>query len=281
MSYSDFTILLARQRSGTNPLRARLASHEDIFCFEEVFSFFDKDAPEPHKRDTNFFTFLGAYAAGDVQRVFPDSHETLFLDFLDYLRCFSPKRHLVIDVKYNSMQFFVEPWSDDATVPYFLDLVVKYRLKVLNITRRNYLRYIASNAKAEASGCWHVYPGHSEGYADFRIRLDPQFVLERLDKCHAEDQLIARHFAGYPDFMSWEYAELFEPASGALSERFLATLAPFLGVKNTFRRESLYKRLSSLPLAETIDNFSEIERSLAGTPFEYCLEDEPAYAIGA
>jgi hypothetical protein len=37
MDYSNFIILLARQRSGTNALRSILESHPAISCLPEVF----------------------------------------------------------------------------------------------------------------------------------------------------------------------------------------------------------------------------------------------------
>ena len=107
--YSDFIVVLSRQRSGTNPLRSVLESHPEIFCFNEVFNLPDRDADEPLLRESNFFTFLERYATDDVRRTMPDNHERLFLDYLEYLRCLSQKRYAVIDVKYNTTHFLARP----------------------------------------------------------------------------------------------------------------------------------------------------------------------------
>ena len=45
--------------------------------------------------DSNFFNFIERHVGGDVTAVFPDRHETLFLDFLEYLRCFSERPRLM------------------------------------------------------------------------------------------------------------------------------------------------------------------------------------------
>ena len=80
----------------------------------------------------------------------PDHHERLFLDYLEYLRCLSQKRYTLIDVKYNTTHFLTRPWQERGA-PYLLELIVKHGLYVLNVTRRNYLRYILSSEKA-----WHT-----------------------------------------------------------------------------------------------------------------------------
>ena len=99
MNYSNVVILLARQRSGTNALRSVLSAHPDIYCHNEVFNLADIDTDEDRVlREANFFNFQEKYARGDVRRLLPSNHERLFLDFLEYLRCFSSKRYMLIDV---------------------------------------------------------------------------------------------------------------------------------------------------------------------------------------
>src|SRR4051794_4639493 len=94
-----FVILLARQRSGTNPLRSVLESPPDLFCAPEVFH------PEPspdadYEVETNYFEFLERHTKGDIKPVLTsmERQEELFLDWLRYLRCFSEKRFIVLDV---------------------------------------------------------------------------------------------------------------------------------------------------------------------------------------
>jgi hypothetical protein len=275
LDYSDFTILLARQRSGTNPVRSVLESHRDVFCFNEVFNFGDRDADEPLLRRTNFFTFLVAYAQGDLTRVFPDRHETVFLDFLEYLRCFTPKAHKVIDVKLNTTHFLTEPWAENATSPYLYDLIVRHELRVLHLTRRNYLRSVLSSEKAWHSGRYTVERTQPP-YEDVTRAVDVAFLLRELEKCAEEDEAVAHRFASYPLYLAFDYADVF--ARGGASGEFLDTVASWLAIPSSFRRTPRYRKQSSLPLRETIANYDEVERALRGTRFEYCLDDEPVYA---
>jgi hypothetical protein len=275
MSYSDFTILLARQRSGTNPLRSILGTHRDVFCFNEVFNWGDRDADDRLLREANFFSFLNRYADGDVRRIFPDRHETIFRDFLEYLRCFTDKLHVIVDVKYNMTQFLTEPWTRDMTSPYLFDLIEKYQLRVLNLTRLNYLRYVLSTEKAWWSGRYTVTAGDAD-YRDQRKWLDPAWVVDEIVRCGAEDELIQRRFASYPRFRSFDYADVFPPRK-PISPDFLTAISDWLGIANRFTTVSEYQRQASLPLEETIENYADVAAALRGTPYEYCLADEPAF----
>jgi hypothetical protein len=274
--YSDFTILLARQRSGTNPLRSILRTHDDIFCFNEIFNFGDRDALEALLRKSNFFNFVRRYADADVQAIFPDQHEAIFVDFLEYLRCFSDRRHLVLDVKYNMIQFLTEPWARDITSPYLFDLVEKYELRVLNLTRRNYLRYVLSAIKAWDSGRYTI-SSIDRGYRDEKKRIDAEWILAEIAKCAREDELIRQRFATYRHFRSFDYVDVFPPGRRAISASFLAEVADWLGIRNTFVPASEYQRQAKLPLEETLENYDEVVEVLQGTPYAYCLEDEPAF----
>jgi hypothetical protein len=280
MTVSNFTILLARQRSGTNPLRSILGTHADIFCFNEVFNFADRDAEDALLRETNYFNFIERYTGGVIRSAFPDRHETIFCDYLEYLRCFSEKPHLVLDVKHNTAHFLTEPWARDVTSPFLFDLITKYGLRVLHLRRRNYLRYVLSTEKAWYSGTYTVARGEL-AYEDHARWVNPDFVMRELTKCDAEDDLVARRFASYPRFLAAEYADIFSDPQGEVSPHFLAQFASWLDVPDNFDASSAYRKQSSLPLHETIENYAEVAAALQGTKFEYCLEDEPAYRLRA
>jgi len=253
-----------------------LESHPDIACFNEVFNFPDKDSEDPSLKYPNFFTFLEGYADGDIRRIFPDRHEKLFLDFLEYLRCFSPTRYLVIDVKYNMTQFFTKPWEPMGS-RYLLELISTHGLRVLNITRKNYLRYVLSVLKAFGTG---TYTTTSEdSIHDTTKVLSVASMFSEFERCRREDDLIERHFGRYPLFLSYEYARLFPPPAGRIAPDFLALITGWLGVSPSFvRKVPGFRKQSYLTLAETIENYDEVAAALAGTEFEQFLKDEPGYS---
>ncbi|MEZ5421408.1 MAG: hypothetical protein R2708_29270, partial [Vicinamibacterales bacterium] len=92
MAHPEFTILLARQRTGTNALRSVLETHAAICCFDEVFKIEDRTSADPVKRASNYFGFLEHYCAGDVTRAFPDRHQQVLDDYLVHLRALTAKR---------------------------------------------------------------------------------------------------------------------------------------------------------------------------------------------
>jgi hypothetical protein len=276
LDFSDFTILLSRQRSGTNAFRSALATHPDLFCFNEVFNLGDKDSDNEFLRDTNYFNFLEAYSGADLRRTLPDRHETLFLDFLEYLRCYSPKRHLIVDVKYNTLHFFTKPWADNATVPYLLDLIVEHRLRVLHLTRMNYLRQGISTLKAWATGQYSVFP-NQERPDDQQVFVGPGWLTSLLERRSTEDAMITRRFKDYPLYRSYDYAQVFRASTDELPPEVRRELAEWLDVPDAFGPITDFRKQSSLPLSETISNYDEVVALLKDTQYAYCLVDEPLY----
>ena len=353
MDYSAFIIMLARQRSGTHALKSILGTLPDVFCLGEVFSLKGRESADHKLREMSFFNFLVQYANGDVTRIFPDQHEKLFRDYLLFLRGFSDKRFILIDVKYNQMYFLTQPYARPE--PCLFQLIRKYGLHVLHLTRRNYLRCWLSQLKARRSGVWLCRSNQPLEYADRPISVDVSGLMEQLRFFKDFDRLVSSHFHDYPKFLTGDYAQVFSetPVQGGLhgvgahsrpnadanlppasaaprrgSERFNASLptgsgngsyAPqctlaqarepnpvhsqaivaslagsekagvaslsflgqfsdWLGIGHEYRKSTTFKKQSSLPLCETIENYSEVVVALKGTEFEYCLEDEPMYA---
>ncbi len=273
--YSDFIVLLSRQRSGTNPLRTILDSHPDVFCFNEVFNLADRDSDDRLLRESNFFTFLERYAGDDIRRAMADNHERLFLDYLEYLRCLSQKRYALIDVKYNTTHFLVRPWQQRAT-PYLIELIIKHGIYVLHVTRRNYLRYVLSTLKAWRSNRYTVMAGDAH-HADVALYLDPGFVLDELSYCREEDERIQRELAKHDRMLTFDYAEIFPGNGVVIAPTFLERFSAWRGVATQFVLDPKYQKQSTLPLPEAIENYDEIAAALRDGPFEYCLDDEPAY----
>jgi hypothetical protein len=274
MAHPTFTILLARQRTGTNALRSVLETHPDIGCFDEVFKIEDRTSPDPLIRASNYFTFLERYCAGDITRSFPDRHAELFDDYLAYLRDLLPKRHLVVDVKYNSTHHITGVWRGMGE-PTLFDLIKARNLAVLQLTRRNLLRCLVSSLKGHQSKRYYVRDGMPP--PDLRIEVPPDWALNTMEHWAREDEFVARVFGDLPHFRQVEYAELFPDASGAIAPAALQGLAGWFDVAGAFVNRASLTKQSWLPLDQTIANYDDVRAALRGTRFEFCLEDEPAY----
>ena len=197
-----------------------LATHQDIACFSEVFSVLGRDSDELDfegcaQRDANFFNFA-ARAAPQWSEPGITNHRQLFFDFLEYLRCFSPKRYSLIDVKYNTTHFLSEAWANNITSPFLFDLITEQQIKVINVTRKNYLRFTLSNQKAKATGDWHIWGKRAAEYRDRPTRIDCAGLLEEFRIRADEDEAIRRRFDGYPGYLSCEYRDLFRAGWQAL-----------------------------------------------------------------
>jgi hypothetical protein len=274
VNYSNVIVLLALPRSGTNALRSVLGSHPDIFCLDEVFALSERTSVHELTRQTNFFNFVIPYAGGDVTKLFPDRHERVFLDFLDYLGGFTSKRFIVIDVKYTTMHLLTEPYASFLH-PYLFDLIVSHGLRVFNLTRKNYLRYHLSQLKAMASGQWECELGSRP--VDQAIRVDIPALLNALERCEAEDHMIQSWFGGYEHYRAYEYDQAFSESTRGVAAPLLETVSDWLGIPNRYSNTPNIQKQSYLPLHLAISNYAEVAAALQGSPFAYCLEDEASY----
>lgn len=292
MPRDDFVFLLARQRSGTNPLRSVLDTHPEIFSVPEVFN----STPSPDYKlevETNYVNFLAKRIRGDLHAALAvEDHRKLFLDFLEYVRCFTDRRFIVVDVKYNSTHHVMKYWRFMTEQPFLFEVIRDEKVWLLNLTRRNYLRYWLSEVKAQLTQRWEVFDESVVGdrawylskYAgrpdvgDVEVHLDVAETLQILELCRSENELVAASFAGYERYLELDYEDLFHEIGAPVSEGALGKISQWLGIEPDFaERRPEYKKQSVLPLSDTIENYDEIAAALRGTPFEYCLEDERIY----
>jgi len=273
MPHPEFTVLLARQRTGTNALRSVLDTSPEIFCFNEVFQPAEAVSSAPIQFRGNYFTFLAEYGAGDVSRTLPQHHEQVLADYLAHLRRLTETRLIVIDVKYNGTHHIGGIYRP-MLEPTLFALLKAREVAVLNVVRRNYLRCLLSVRKAWRTGRYSVFD--QPNAADVRVSVPVKWALSEMRRWSIEDEIVTDAFAGYRHFKQVEYTELFD-ADGTIPGAMLEMLRDWFGVEAPFPERPVFRRQSSLPLAETIENMEELAAALRGTPFESCLEDEPVY----
>lgn len=276
--------MLARQRSGTHAVAAFLETHPDIFYINEIFHL--DDAENPHTGETNFFKFVKKEFHTDPLKLVPVDHEKLFLDYLAFLRGFTNKRYLILDVKYNSAHHVLRNYRSMASSPYLFDLILKHGMRTFSLKRKNYLRYFVSITKAANTGRFglRIFDPPAD---DEKVQIPIPALLHELRLCRAEDELVDRTFGEYArymnsnydgKFLTAEYADLFSAADAGMSQEFLSRFSGWLGIANEFRQQCRFKKQSTMPLQETIGNFDEVACALRGTGFEHCLTDEPSYS---
>lgn len=275
MRDSEVVVMLARQRSGTNPLRDVLDRHRDIFCTPEVFH--DRPSPDAEfEVEMNFFRFVEQHPKGQLSRALSWSQQQeIFRDFLVFLKGFTEKRFVVVDVKYNATHHLNPAWKFISAEPTIFPLIRSDRVYTLNLTRRNFLRYHVSQRKANLTQTWTA--AADKRHKDDKIQIDVDEMLRTLELCRAENEIIDRSFAHYKHYLNIDYAELFPVMGGPVSDDALLRISQWLGLEPGFENEPTYRKQAVLGLGATIANYEEVEQALRGTGFEYCLEDEPMY----
>jgi LPS sulfotransferase NodH len=275
MEHEDVIVMLARQRSGTNPLRDVLDSHPDLFCTPEVFH--DRPSPDADLEvETNFFRFVEQHPKGRTARAHSWAEQKeIFRDFLAFLRKFTEKRFVILDVKYNSTHHLNASWKFISAEPTLFPIIRGDYVRVLNLTRRNFLRYHLSQCKAERTQTWAARA--DRGHKDDKIEVDIDAMFLSLELCRAENEVIDKSFEHYGRYLNIDYAELFPVMGEPVSDDALGRVAEWLGLEATFQSVPTYRKQAVLGLRETIENYEEVEEALRGTAFDYCLEDEPMY----
>jgi len=275
--YRDFTVLLARQRSGTNALRSVLGTHPGIHCFYEVLHEELCHSKFDTLRAQSYFHWLVHEAGDDVERFMPGQQEAQFTAFLDHLRTLTPCPVKVIDVKYNMVHLLSPTYQALGTYALF-ELITERRLRVLNLVRRNYLRPYLSRLRAAITGDHGVRADAVVEEPTVRVKV--RDLARKLEQFRREDLLVERAFGSYRGYLKCEYSELFTP-EGTADPVALERIASWLGVEPTFDLVPKTKKLTALPLWEAIENWDEVQAALRPTRFAYCLDDEPSYVARA
>ncbi|HEU0143245.1 MAG TPA: hypothetical protein VFQ47_00535 [Nitrososphaera sp.] len=243
--------------------------------------------------EVSYFNFLDKHARGNLKKVLLlEDHEKIFLDFLEYLRCFTDKKYLFLDVKYMSTHHITECWRFITEEPFFFSLIKKYNVRVLNLTRRNFLRYYLSESKSQKAQRWHEFDESMVGDRPWynrrresvgekyerRVTVDTDDLLHALELCLSENKVVEKSLANYEYYLTFDYDDLFSYIGAPVSDSVLSCIAQWLNIADDFpQKKPEYKKQSYLPLEETIQNYEEVVQALQETGFEYCLEDEKMY----
>ena len=279
MAPSGIAIMLARQRSGTNALRYVLSTHPDVFTTPEVFHAEPNPAVEL-EASMNFFGFLAEHGKGTALRSqSAEVQEEIFLDYLDFIRGFSDRPVVLVDVKLNAAHHFDGPWRSVTEAPAMFGLLRKHGIPVLHLTRQNYLRYYLSWQKAEEAQRWGRHDrGTTDEVSDPKVVVDVHDMLYRMRRAHAEETVTAEALWREEGWLSIDYDELFPRLGAPVAADALERVAAWLGVADAFgSRAPASVKLSRSGLRDTIENYDDVAAALEPTRFAYCLEDERAY----
>jgi len=258
-------IVLATQRSGSSWVQEMLNSHPQLKVYNELFL---PDATGVSIWEPRDMEFANTYLQRHLQ-----GRTGLARDYwtVRYLRrVFGQPRMHATGFKY----MYDQVSNSRAVLPYAAFAGVS----VVHLIRRNLLDVVISSKLALANGMYHFaadgrppIPWHRSTPTQRSIELDPEEVLSELTLLSGERQR----------FRTWlrvtrtricevEYEDLV--ADRATFGHILAFLG--LPANQAQQLSSGLKKIRTVPQTETVANFAEIERQLAGTRFGHFLESE-------
>jgi sulfotransferase family protein len=157
---------------------------------------------------------------------------------------------------------FKLPLSSIRAHPNALDLLEPQGMRVVRLSRQNLLALFVSRRLLASTRV----PQSTRGdYGDATVMLDPKQCLSVFRKTEEHERYLDEIAAGKPVFRI-TYEEL-------VTGQQLAEIQRFLGVEPATLR-SPFSRIRSRSLAETIENWPEVENALRGSPYERFLEDD-------
>jgi len=276
---SRFVFLLARQRSGTNIFCDLIGKHGDIFPCPEIFH----PSPtglDPAQLKLGFVSYLQrmiSWRGATAMYQYVTDRHAFFDGFLEYIESIADRPWIIFDIKYNSTHHLDKAWRGISSMPHIFDYAGSRGIKVLNLTRNNFLRFYLSERKAFLTQQWSVH-----GDVDIRdkerpIVLDSADLLEKLSSCEEENRMVKMALSNHPESMAMEYSEVF-PAPGEFCGKTINRFFDWLDIpRHDVKFGKSFRKQSCLPLDQAIENYEEVRNALRGTRFEHFLDDEPYY----
>jgi len=157
---------------------------------------------------------------------------------------------------------FKLPLNSIRAHPEALRVLEGDQMRIVRLRRLNLLALLASRRLLASTRV----PQSTHGdYGDATVEIDPKQALAVFRLSDDHERYLDELADGRPVFQI-TYEDL---AAG----RDLDDLQAFLGV-DPVPLKSMFKRVRSRPLSDTIENWAEMEDALRGTPYERFLEDD-------
>lgn len=258
-------LLVARQRSGTGALGSLLdrQNHPQFYYLGEIFH------PEGLGDRHNYFTHLVDYVREDPLNAMAQNAPQNFRRFLATFA--GEGRTLLPDVKYDSLHSLNGPWHAPLVRPWLLEFARAEGAPIIHLTRRNLLEVFVSGLLAAANKVWHTADA-----ADVKIRsavVDIPKLLRFIDGMQREREVIEQWLDGHRPLVTLDYQEMFD-AEGLLARDRADEIARAFGADPITQRRPSFVKQAPRDLTESIRNYDEVARALAGTPHAWMLTED-------
>ncbi|MBE0410697.1 MAG: sulfotransferase [Anaerolineales bacterium] len=238
--YTRF-IILSRSRSGSNLLRGLLNSHSQVVTFSEMF------------KNPNI---IGWDISG-----YPNSGRVLDL-FQKDTRLFIRKevfKKFPKQIKAVGFKIFYYHAYGTELAPVWDYLKEDHRIHVIHLKRNNILKTHVSKKRAQITDNWINLTGERETAPKFK--LDYEELLNDFTQTRAWEAEAEQFFKGHPK-IEINYEQLVRDFAGEMTK-----IQAFLGLDYEQVFPQTHKQASK-PLSATIENYLELKKRFADTPWE-------------
>lgn len=240
-------VIVGTQRSGTTYLRHCLNSHPEITCHGEVFQ---KLYPDNY----------GYYQYIRTNPVYRVSHylarSAVVSSYLNKLYSKSRGVNIGFKLMYSQVRFI--PYA----FPMVIDYLKKNEISIIHVIRRNVLKTHLSRLAAEQRQLYHA----KQEQAMEQVHVETKGLLHELRKIEGENAWWREKFSS-GRYLDVEY-ERFILNKDEQSKRML----DFMNVRRFRELTSSNVKINPDDLTLLISNYEDVDKCLADTEFEYCLD---------
>lgn len=250
-------VIVGTQRTGTTLIRTSLDSHPEVACSGEVF----KTGRRPYKEPDGYWAFCREAPLNRLRHYVARRRNCQV--FLTRLLSRPGARAIGFKMMY----------SHALRYPQVIDYIRRGGLRVIHVTRRNYLRTLISRDVARLTGVYHRTAGSATSSRE-SITLDPSTLVQRLQNVSREEQAWDELLRGHSAVHKLSYEDFVE-SRAAVTQGLLQFLE--LGYATL---SSTLEKLNPSDLRQLIRNYDEVEAVLKPTPFHSLLDAPGRDAAG-
>lgn len=258
-------IVFGHQRTGTTLLVSRLDSHPEIRCHEEVL------LPSAVNSSPLMRDWLEIRSRPQWLRVVPGVRASFLASLVNDATVHGNFGAVGFKVTYNQISlwpklaYLVPPVSFLLPDPALRNWLKSNRALVIHVRRRNHLRILVSHALAAQNGRFH---SRNPAVKDEKIWISLRTLKLRLERILLAETVACKVISGLSSIEIY-YEDYTNGSARTDDVRLCNALGLSLPVSGL---NSPLRKLSPRSMRDTVANYDQVARYLAGTRFECFLE---------
>ena len=250
--YSNFTLILAYQRSGTTALRSILEATGKFLNFGEIF------APQRTKEKHGVYNFFESEVKNDPKIVYPlfETRVKFFDSYFENLLSASTSTNKLplIDVKFDVLYNLHTYFQADDIEPFFLKYCKMRNVKIIHLIRENSFEIALSLAIARENKQYHYTSDEKPGS---ELILSKEDVASFYNN-HVKQKDAAINFLKNYNHLEMQYESSF--VNNRLSDEALDLLSSYLDLELENIESTYVKKTKSNK--ELVSNFDEVHQHI-------------------